>query len=258
MAGTMGAERCWRQPTPEITEQTAEEGSFEASAATSRLCFAPMINRTPALLLLSLCIPSTAWSATPDETKCKGGNAGACAKAGRARIDSEEYALARPLLEKGCKHGSVEACDDLGWIYDDGLGEAADKVMAEKFYGKACAGNFARGCTNQGVMYLGSDGVAKDVKKAVGLFDKACTGKSWTGCRNLGLHYLSGDGVAKDRAKARKLFEDACEASQAASCSDLADLYSKGQGVAMNKAKAKTLWAKSCALGNKKACEPTE
>src|SRR3990167_8227648 len=113
-----------------------------------------MINRTPTLLLLSLFSPAIAWSATPDETKCKAGNATACATAGRARIDSEEYALAKPLLEKGCKHGSAEACDDLGWIYDDGLGEDIDKVKAELFYGKACTGNFARGCTNEGVMHL--------------------------------------------------------------------------------------------------------
>ena len=110
---------------------------------------------------------------TPDEHKCKAGNSASCALAGRARIDAEEYALARPLLEKGCKHGSAEACDDLGWIYDDGLGIDVDKLKAEEFYGKACTGNFARGCTNQGVMYLSGEGVEKDSKKAVTLFTKA-------------------------------------------------------------------------------------
>ena len=71
----------------------------------------PMSNRTPALLLLSLFTSAIAWSATPDETKCKAGKAQSCALAGRARIDSEEYALAKPLLEKGCKHGSSDPAE---------------------------------------------------------------------------------------------------------------------------------------------------
>lgn len=216
----------------------------------------PMLNRTPALLLLSLCTPAIAWSATPEETKCKNGNATACATAGRARIDSEEYALAKPLLEKGCKHGSAEACDDLGWIYDDGLGIDVDKSKAAEFYGKSCAGDFARGCTNAGVMYLsGEGGVAKDTKKAASLFTKACDAKNWTGCKNLGLRYLTGDGVPKDEMRAKKLFEDGCNAEHGSSCYDLAVMYSNGEGMPKNKAKAKTIFSKSCDLGHKKACE---
>ena len=133
----------------------------------------PMINRAPSLLLLSLCTSVVSLAATPDEMKCKNGNATACATAGRARLDSEEYALAKRLLEKGCKHGSAEACDDLGWVYDDGLGIDVNKLKAEEFYGKACTGNFGRGCTNQGVMYLSGEGIEKDPAKATTLFTKA-------------------------------------------------------------------------------------
>lgn len=216
----------------------------------------PMINRSPSYLLLSLCTSAAAFAATPDETKCKNGNATACATAGRARIDSEEYALAKPLLEKGCKHGSSEACDDLGWIYDDGLGIDVDKVKAEQFYGKSCSGGFARGCTNQGVMHLtGEGGVPKSPKKAAELFTKACDGKNWTGCKNLGLRYLEGDGVAKSEAKAKQLFESGCNAEHGPSCYDLAVMYSNGEGMPKNKVKAKQIFAKSCDLGHKKACE---
>ena len=219
------------------------------------LCCGPMFKPTPALLLLSLFTSAIAWSATPDETKCKAGKAQSCAIAGRARIDSEEYALAKPLLEKGCKLNFAEACDDLGWIYDDGLGEDVDKVKAEQFYGKACAGNFARGCTNQGVMYLGTDGIEKDPKKASALFTKACDGKSWTGCKNLGLRYLTGDGVAKDEARAKKLFEEGCNNDHGPSCYDLAVMYQNGEGIPKNKAKAKEMFSRSCELKYDKACQ---
>ena len=163
-----------------------------------------MANR--ALTLLPLCWSLVALAAAPDEASCKKGNAGACARAGRARIDAQEYAVARPLLERGCQHGSAEACDDLGWIYDDGLGLEVDKTKAAQFYAKACAGNFLRGCTNEGVMHLKGEGFAKDSSKAAELFQKACDGGNATDCFNVGKMY-----EVVHATKAATVYRKACE-----------------------------------------------
>ena len=117
-----------------------------------------MPNLLRSLAVLSLCASAAyaqdnKWS---DDVLCKRGKADACARAGREAIDQGQegdekaYARAKPLLEQGCKGNAPAACDDLGWIYDDGLGIKADKTKAVHFYTKACDGGLARGCTNLG------------------------------------------------------------------------------------------------------------
>jgi TPR repeat protein len=62
---------------------------------------------------------------------------------------------------KACQAGRAKECNDLGVIYEAGLGVPSDKPAGVEFFRKACGGGDALGCTNLGHAYAEGVGVAK-------------------------------------------------------------------------------------------------
>jgi TPR repeat protein len=97
---------------------------------------------------------------------------------GKTAFDHKDYAKARTLFTQACDGNNMNACNYLGYIFDQGLGVPANDVEAGKVYQKACDQGNLRGCTGLGSVFqnLGN------VTEARRYFQKACEGKLAEAC----------------------------------------------------------------------------
>jgi TPR repeat protein len=85
-------------------------------------------------------------------------------------LGAKDYAQALPLLQKSAKADNAEAMNNLGSLYENGLGTARDYVRARHWYLKAAEAGNAGAMTNLGRHALG---VAQDYAQARQWFQKA-------------------------------------------------------------------------------------
>jgi TPR repeat protein len=93
-----------------------------------------------------------------------------------------------------------------------------------KLYEKSCNGRFVDACLNLGFIYEAGDGVAKDYKKAKKLYQKACELNSKEGCKYLAFFYEYGKGVEKDIKKAIYFYQKSCEQGLKSACTKLQEI----------------------------------
>jgi TPR repeat protein len=55
---------------------------------------------------------------------------------------------AKDNFKKLCENGHMEACNEVGKMYEEGLGAIQDFDMAKSYYAKACEGRVQEGCSN--------------------------------------------------------------------------------------------------------------
>ena len=66
------------------------------------------------------------------------------------------------------------ACNNLGVLYEQGIGVAIDYVRARALYVQACEGGEPRGCHNLGVLATDGHGEPADPAAARAWFQRAC------------------------------------------------------------------------------------
>lgn len=137
-------------------------------------------------------------------------------------------------LKKACMWGEGSGCNNLGVMYEQGIGVEKDYKEASKYYQEACDLNNGYGCSNLGVLYYNGYGIARDGKKAIEYCQKACDLNNAIGCYNLGLWYAEGKGIGVSYTEA---------------------VYMKGENVRANYEKAAEYYQKACYLGNQNGCE---
>lgn len=163
------------------------------------------------------------------------------------------FSQARSYSE-ACDAGFGDGCNNLGSLYDKGIGVAKDYSRAVALYSKACGSGFTDGCGNLGNMYADGHGVAQDVSRAVVLWTKACDAGGAAGCANLGTIYAEGNGVKQDFSRSVVFFSKACDAADAIGCRNLGRLYGAGNGVAQDYSRAAGLYSKACEGGDEEGC----
>ncbi len=113
-----------------------------------------------------------------------------------------DYATAirefRPLAERG----NAAAQNNLGFMYDKGLGVPQDYAKAVKWYRKAAEQGFAEAQANFGNMYDKGLGVTQNYAKALQWFRKAAEQGHAKAQYNLGVMYERGHGVTQDYVQA--------------------------------------------------------
>jgi TPR repeat protein len=127
---------------------------------------------------------------------------------GKLLFDTGCYAeAAAPLLEAAEK-GSVDAMNDLGFLYRSGLGVAKDWASAKAWYQAAAEAGHADACHNLAVLLL--EGAAPDSVPAAlkWLTVNAARGHSLSQLQ-LGQFYRKGQGVEADLNEAMRLFSAA-------------------------------------------------
>jgi TPR repeat protein len=173
----------------------------------------------------------------------------------RELYNQKQYTKSVSLFLKACTGGAVGDCEQLGNIYQYGLGLPYNYSLALPAYSRACDGAVAKGCDDLAYMYRQGYGVTADYAQAMTLYARACDMGEASDCEVVGSWSETGTGDGKvDYAKAAVYFAKGCDKNNSLSCSNLGELYRRGDGVEKNIDKAKTLFNKSCDLGYQQGC----
>ncbi len=140
---------------------------------------------------------------------------------------SNKPKVAMRYFDAACNNGVLDACYDLGVLYEEGEAVPKDQAKAKALYEKACQAKKSDGmaCNNLAVMYQKGLGVTADQTKATELYRRSCELGSMLGCRNLARRYLEGKGVEQNPTRAAALLEKACNLGNAEACPQLTYLY---------------------------------
>ena len=74
---------------------------------------------------------------------------------------------------KAANAGNADAMNNLGWLYQNGMGVAADDAQALAWYHKAANANSSAGMFNLGWMYENGRGTTRDESMAVDWYKRA-------------------------------------------------------------------------------------
>ena len=121
---------------------------------------------------------------------------------GQAAVRHGDYARAMQYFGVLADQGSSVAQNNLGFMYDQGLGVPRDYAQAVVWYRKASDQGDAAAQNNLGRMYVGGQGVPRDYAQAVVWLRKAAEQRNALGQVNLGTMYERGQGVPQDYAQA--------------------------------------------------------
>src|SRR6266571_2793610 len=128
---------------------------------------------------------------------------------------------ARQLYKQACDAGDIDACPNLGWLYEKGRGVPTDEAQAASLYKEGCDGGSAYGCGCLGVLHRDGHGVPKDLPQSVVLLKQGCDWGNARSCTNLGSLYKNGQGVPRDLVQARALYRKGCDQADDLGCTSL-------------------------------------
>ena len=228
---------------------------------------------------------------------CERGAGAACARAGEmaergaggsadASQAKQLYTQAFTLFSKLCPSDS-NSCDELGLLYYNGRGIAADRSKAYQAWQQGCTAGSGDACNRQGKALELGIGIVADKNAAMAYFNKACEqydnadactthgnrlaasgtdpvkglAQSERGCvlddSECGWAarmYARGIGAAEDQPKATTLFTKACERGSLDSCIDLGIRQRDGIGGNANRTAALASFDRACTGGNANGC----
>jgi TPR repeat protein len=123
---------------------------------------------------------------------------------GLAAYERGDYATAFRLWRPLAEQGEAKAQNNLGVMYDKGLGAAQDYAEAVKWYRRAAEQGDAGAQHSLGFMYAKGHGVAQDYAEALKWYRRAAEQGNARAQHNLGGMYAKGHGVAQDNVQAHK------------------------------------------------------
>jgi len=133
----------------------------------------------------------------------------------------------RPLLEAG----DPRAQNNLGSMYDYGLGVPQDYIEAEHWYRLAAEQGNATAQNNLGSLFDYGLGVTQDFNEAAKWYRRAADQGSVAAQHNLGILYANGTGVFQDYIEAVRWYGQAAEQGYAPAQGKLGGMYGLGYGV---------------------------
>ena len=175
-------------------------------------------------------------------------------RVGSAAFDRKEYELALPFIRKSAEQGNASGQDNLGTMYQKGLGGLAkNDAEAVRWYRKSAEQGNASGQAHLGFMYeLGLGGLTKDDAEAVRWYRKSADQGNPLGQYNLGTMYQNGQGgLTNDEAEAVRWYRKSAEQGNAWGQYMLGTMYQNGQGgLTKDDAEAVRWYQKSAEQGN--------
>ena len=165
------------------------------------------------------------------------------------KLANQCFSLAKLWFEFAAKRGNLDAINNLGVLYMEGLGVEKDYKKAFEYVSQAVADNDPVALDNLGTMYLLGHGVGQDYAKAFELFSKSAEGGNLQGQVDLGIMYNRGLWVKQDYAKAVELYRKAAEKGNASAQTLLGTMYDGGVGVPQDFRMAIKLYRQAAAQG---------
>lgn len=182
------------------------------------------------------------------------GKTGDAAKA----YSNGDYETARRLWQELAQTGDAEAMNNLGVLYDQGIGVERDPGMAARWFAdSANAGNPA-GMSNYGRLLEQGRGLPANPEEAARWFDQAARKDQPEAQFNLGFLYEHGRGVPRDDAAAAAWYSRAGSLRQKDALARLGHFYRIGKGVPQDGRKAVLLLYAAAMEGSQAAIEELE
>ncbi len=147
------------------------------------------------------------------------------------------------------EQGYAAAENNLGAMYESGIGARKDPGEAMKWYRKAAEQGYAAAQNNLGVMFERGQGVQPDNSEAVKWYRKAAEQGYDLAQYNLGVVYAEGKGVSEDPVQAMRWYRKAAEQGNRRAQNNLAEGYALGIGVKQDRARAGELYRKAAEQG---------
>lgn len=148
-------------------------------------------------------------------------------------------------LAQSCDLGASDACFQVGVIFDEGKGIAADKNKAAIAYKAACEKSHDRGCHRLGVMLVNGEGITRDIAAGIRLLNQGCDkglrqscevmlsglnsacveDNDADACTLMGRFFVTADkGLPKDMTKGVAYLRRGCKLGDKDGCNDLKKL----------------------------------
>ncbi len=137
------------------------------------------------------------------------GNAEAQAQVGYCHFCMQKYDEAYQWFCKASAQGVVWAYDNIGWMYQNGLGVKQDYFLAYSNYKTAADLGSAFSCANAGWLLQNGWGVQQDYNKAFDYFLKAAEMNHAGAQNSVGWFYHKGIGIDADCIKAIEWYQKA-------------------------------------------------
>ena len=183
--------------------------------------------------------------------------AGKAGDAARA-YSAKNYDMARKLWEELAMAGDAEAMNNLGILYDQGLGVDPDTGRAVHWFAESANAGNPAGMSNYGRMLERGRGVPANPEEAARWFDAAARKGQPEAQYNLGYLYEHGRGVAKDDASAAAWYSRAGSSGQKDALARLGHFFRIGKGVPQDMERATLLLYAAAMEGSKPAIEELE
>lgn len=152
----------------------------------------------PRILLLALAVACTL--SAPAQAQQTSLEAGVAAK------DRGHFATAIRAWQPLAESGVPEAQNNIGHMYEEGLGVAQNYTTAMRWYRQAADNDLPEAMHNIGLLYYNGYGVAENPREAVRWFRQAAEQDIVPAQYMLGLAYQQGKGVDLDYREARRWF----------------------------------------------------
>ncbi|WP_300709601.1 sel1 repeat family protein [uncultured Desulfovibrio sp.] len=169
-----------------------------------------------------------------------------------------EYYQALRLWQEAAEAGDPQAMNNLGVLYDKGLGVEPDVGRALHWYAKSADAGHPSGMCNFGRMLEQGRGVPLDAAEAARWFDLAARRGQPEAQYNLGMLYEQGHGVQKDDAAAAAWYSRAATANQPDALARLGHFYRVGRVVKQDIPSATLLLYGAAMQGNAAAMKELE
>lgn len=156
-----------------------------------------LIHGARRLCLLSLLLVSCFGSAGAQEDRFA---------AGLAAKERGHHATAIRAWLPLAEAGNAEAQNNLGFMYEEGLGVGQNYLLAMNWYRQAADSGLAQAQHNMGMLYHHGYGVAQNRSEAVRWFERAADQALAESEYMLGLAKQTGEGTPLDYSQARALF----------------------------------------------------
>ncbi len=175
------------------------------------------------------------------------------ASAAHQALLARDYARARALAEPLADKGDAAANHLLGYLYEKGLGVAADIGAALRHYGDAAIAGSADAQMALGTLAFEGDGVYPDYERAAGWFRLASAQGDPRADVRLGLMYAEGVGVSRNFTAAARHFTKAAGKGDANGAFYLGLAFLNGDGLPQSYQNAAKSFGSAAAKGHGEA-----
>jgi hypothetical protein len=172
---------------------------------------------------------------------------------GIASFNVRDYAKALPFFRAAANSGNAQAMYFLAYMYQHGLGVAADNAEAMRVYKNSAAGGYASSFSALGLMYENGSGVPVDYAEARKWLLKGIDAGSAASMNELGYMYFSGLGTRRDTAEGCRWYRKSAEGGFTSGLYNLGYCYETGEGVSADRAQAIELYRRAATAGSETA-----